>query len=179
MELDLKYRMLPADFREASYYGLFLRKRLGFGMAAVAIIAFVIYAVLCINKVLPMYPVTMFIAGAYLIWIILQLAAVERTVLRYTKQKDTLIGAEYHARFQGKQFTVEIPERNYKLAGETAQFASAFEISHCFLLCLSEDQMFIVPTRDMSAAEAETMRTILARELGDRFFTLFTRRRKG
>ena len=61
---------------------------------------------------------------------------------------------------------------------ETAQFASAFEISHCFLLCLSEDQMFIVPTRGMSAAEAETMRTILARELGDRFFTLFTRRKR-
>lgn len=176
--VELRYRVRIADFREASYYALFLRRRTGFRVAVVVILAFFVYAVLCVNGVTTMEPVAAFIAGAYLIWVLLQLAAAEREILRYAKTPDTLIGAEYTARFGAKRFSIAIPERDFRVSGNLAELQCAFEIAHCFLLYVTGQQMFIIPTRGMAESETVRLREILTDALGERFHSLFARRRK-
>ncbi len=171
--VELNYRVELADFREASYYMLFIRKRTAFRLAILILLAFFVYVVLCLNHVTNMEPVAAFIAGAYLIWILLQLASVEREILRYAKTPDTLISEEYSAKFGNRQFSIAIPARGFSVTDDIINLHCAFEIAHCFLLYVSGQQMFIIPTRDMTEEEALTLRSILTSALGERFHSLF------
>jgi len=179
--VELNYRVGLADFREASYYALFMRKRTAFRLAMIVLLIFFAYAVLCLNHVTTMEPAAAFVAGGYLIWILLQLASVEREILRYAKAPDTLIGEKYTARFDNRQFSIAISARGFSVADDIAKLQYAFEIAHCFLLYVTGQQMFIIPTRDMTETQSLTLRSILADALGERFYSLFARhmQRKG
>ena len=176
--VELTYRVLTADFREASYYALFLRKRGAFRLAAGALIVFFIYAVLCVNGVVTMHPAGIAVFLAALIWSLMQLAGVERRILQYAKAPDTLIGAVYTARFGTRRFTISIPERDFSVSGELSELAAVFEITHCFLLYVTGEQLFILPTREMTAEQAAALRSLLSAALGGRFSSLFATRRK-
>ena len=177
-KLTIQYRVLATDFREASYYALFLRKKTGFRLAAAVLLSFFVYAVLCVNGVFEMEPLAAFVAAAYLIWCLLQLASAERAILRYTKAPDSLIGAEYIAVFGHRHFSISLPVRDFHLSGEISDLTFAFELTHCFLLYVTDQQMFIIPTRNMTTAEAETLRHLLSTTLTSRFHSLFLRRKR-
>ena len=175
--VELSYRVLTADFREASYYALFLRKRVAFRIAAMLLIAFFVYAVLCVNGVVTMLPAAAFAASAVLIWGLMQFAFVERQILTYTRKPDTLIGEIYHARFGARRFTIEVPARDFRVSGELAELSAAFEITHCFLLYVTGEQLFILPTREMTREQTDALRAILSFALAGRFSSLFARKR--
>ena len=83
--ITLNFKVSVSDFREASYYGLFMRRRNAFRVAATVLLASFVYGVLCYHKVLPMEPLLPLLAGAYLIWFLFILAHVERQILSYTR----------------------------------------------------------------------------------------------
>lgn len=175
--LDLKYRVRLSDFREAYYYIAFIRKKNAFRVGAVVLLAFFVYVVLWKNGVVAMEPVAAFIACAYLIWFLLQFASLERQILKYAKDPNTLVNAEYEAKFGSRQFAFRIPARKFSATGNIEELTCAFEIAHSFLLYATNQQLFIVPTRDMTAEEASTLRSILRNALGDRFTSLFAKKK--
>lgn len=171
--VTLKFKVTLSEFREASYYGLFMRRRNAFRAAAIVLIACFVYGVLCFHKVLPAGPFPLFLAGAYLIWILLVLAGTERQILTYTKSPDSLIGAEYTASFDGSRFSIAVPERDFRVSGAVSELNCAFELSRCFLIYATQQQLFIIPIRQMSQEEICTLRNILRTGLNSRFATPF------
>ncbi|MBQ2996363.1 MAG: YcxB family protein [Oscillibacter sp.] len=175
--LELNFKVTVKDFREATYYGLFMNKRNFFRAAVVVIAACFIYVVLSVNKVLTMEPIFFFLAGGYLVWTLFLLAGAERQIRAYVKSPDNLLGAEYTARFGQRLVSFEIPARNFKVSGNLADLPAAFELSNIFLVYANQQQTFIIPTRCMSKGEIQDLRALLSHGLGDRFYTMFGKKK--
>lgn len=171
--VELDYRVKLTDFREAYYYVAFFRRKNAYRIGAIVLIAFFVYAVLWKNDVVRMEPIAAFIACAYLIWFFIQFASLERQILKYQKDPNTLIGAEYHAKIGKRQYDFQIPAKKMRNCGNLEDLNCAFEIAHSFLLYATDQQLFIIPTRDMTAEEATALRGILLGALGNRFTSLF------
>ncbi len=171
--ITLNFKVSVSDFREASYYGLFMRRRNAFRVAATVLLASFVYGVLCYHKVLPMEPLLPLLAGAYLIWFLFILAHVERQILSYTRSHDSLIGASYTASFSDSQFSFFVPDRKFCVSGAISELNCAFELSRCFLIYATQEQLFIVPIRQMSQNEINTLRNILQTGLSSRFASQF------
>lgn len=171
--LELNFDVTVKDFREATYYGLFMQKRNFFRAAVVVIAACFIYVVLAINKVMTMEPIFFFLAGAYLVWVLILLAGAERQIRAYVKSPDNLLGVEYTARFASRLVSFEIPARKFKVSGNLADIPAAFELSNIFLVYATREQTFIIPTRCMSKEEIKELRALLSHGIGDRFYTMF------
>ena len=176
--LELNFSVNIKDFREATYYALFMQKRNFFRVAAVVIAACFIYVVLAVNKVLAMEPIFFFLAGAYLIWVLVVLAGAERQIRAYVKSPDNLIGAEYTAKFGQRLVSFEIPSRKFKVSGNISDLPAAFELTNVFLVYATQEQTFIIPTRDLSKGEIKQLREILRSGIGERFYSMFDRKRK-
>lgn len=171
--LELKFTVTVKDFREATYYGLFMQKRNFFRAAVVVIAACFIYVVLSINKVMEMEPIFFFLAGGYLVWILVLLAGAERQIRTYVKSPDSLLGAEYTARFASRLVSFEIPSRKFKVSGNLSDLPAAFELSNIFLVYANREQTFIIPTRCMTKDQIKELRALFAHGIGDRFYTMF------
>jgi len=175
--LELKFQVTVRDYRETSYYALFMRKKAMFRVAAIVILACFVYAVLAVNDVLQMEPFFLVLACAYLVWVLITLAGTERQIAKYVKSPDNLLGVEYTAKFGGRMFTIEIPSRKFRVSANYTELSGAFELTNCFLLCVGQ-QMFIIPARGMSKEEARTLRGLLLDALGERFSSLFLKQKK-
>lgn len=176
--LELNFKVTVKDFREATYYALFMRKRNFFRAAAVVIAACFIYVVLTVNKALTMEPIFFFLAGGYLVWILFLLAGAERQIRTYVKSPDNLLGVDYTAKFGARMFTFEIPQRKFRATGDLDQLTAAFELTNVFLIYATGAQLFIIPTRDMTKEQIKHLRELLAHGLGERFYTMFSKKRK-
>lgn len=176
--LELNFKVNVKDFREATYYALFMKKRNFFRVAVVVIAACFIYLVLSVNKVLTMEPIFFFLAGAYLIWLLFILAGAERQIRAYVKSPDNLIGAEYTAKFGQRLVSFEIPSKKFKVSGNLADIPAAFELTNIFLVYATQEQTFIIPTRDLSKSEIKQLRALLRDGIGERFYSMFDRKRK-
>lgn len=171
--ITLNFKVTVSDFREASYYGLFMRRRSAFRAAAVVLLASFVYGVLCWHRVLPLEPLLLFPAGACLIWFLFVLAGAERQILSCVRSPDTLIGAAYTASLDHSRFSFSLPDRNFCVSGPVSELYCAFELSRCFLIYATQEQLFIVPIRQMSQDEIKTLRKILQAGLNSRFATPF------
>lgn len=176
--LELNFKVAVKDFREAIYYTLFMQKRNFFRVAAVVIAACFIYVVLAVNNVMAMEPIFFFLAGAYLIWILVMLAGAERKVRAYVKSPNNLLNVEYLAKFGARMFSFEIPERKFKVSGSYDQIPGAFELANVFLVCATGEQMFIIPTRGMTKGQIRHLREALRGGLGERFYSMFDKKGK-
>lgn len=173
--LELNYRVTLSDFREASYYGVYMRKRNMF-RAAVAVLLFCfVYAVLWRNGVVQMEPIIPLFACAYLVWALVTLGGVEKQILKYAKRPDTLIGVEYRACFEEGSFSFEIPERKFYVAGGLSDLSGAYELFHCFLIYVTGSDLFIVPISKLTKNEIAALRQALKSSLGDGFISMFDR----
>lgn len=173
--LNFSYTVTPADFREAKYYGLFVNRRTPFRAAALVLIVFFVYCVLCVSKVLTFVPAGTIPALMALAYILFGLAGTEREILSYTKSEESLLGVRYQAFFDRQHFTLEIPEKNVKAQGRIRQLYCAYELYRIFLLYTDARQVFIVPTKGLSQEENRFLRTVLRENLDKRFSGVFRR----
>ena len=95
--VELKFRVSLSDFREASYFGTFMRKRNAFRVAVGVLLFTVVYLILWKCGVVHMIPALLFFSCAYLVWVLCTLAGIEWQISRYVKQPGNLIGTEYSA----------------------------------------------------------------------------------
>lgn len=125
---------------------MFLRNRNTFRVGIVVVLAVAFYTVLAVQGTFPLSYLPIYIAAAYLVWMLLLLGREEQRVLRYLKSDESLLGTEYVLRFDAGKLSVEIPEKKLRNTVALAKLASAIEISSVFMLCLTADQLYLVPT---------------------------------
>ena len=165
-------------FRQASLYAMFLRNRNTFRVGIAVVLAVAFYTVLAVQGTFPLSYLPIYIAAAYLVWMLLLLGREEQRVLRYLKSDESLLGTEYVLRFDAGKLSVEIPEKKLRNTVALAKLASAIEISSVFMLCLSADQLYLVPTAAMTDEQRTALRGLLSSRLGERFYSSILAREK-
>lgn len=166
---EIRYRVNKKVFRQASLYAMFLRNRNTFRVGIVVVLAVAFYTVLAVQGTFPLSYLPIYIAAAYLVWMLLLLGREEQRVLRYLKSDESLLGTEYVLRFDAGKLSVEIPEKKLRNTVALAKLASAIEISSVFMLCLTADQLYLVPTAAMTDEQRTALRGLLSSRLGERF----------
>ncbi|MBO4872644.1 MAG: YcxB family protein [Lachnospiraceae bacterium] len=167
------------EYRQASYYALFSRKKPGFLLCAVILALTVLYGLLIILGLLPFKAVAFFIAGAELLWLLLQFASAERRIFQYIKSEESMIGVPFRADLDAQTFHIEIPAKDLK--GEVAykDLYLATELSSLFMISVNESEMFILPTRCFTDEQRTWFRHTLARQMQDGFISRYDYFRKG
>ena len=96
---EIRYRVNKKVFRQASLYAMFLRNRNTFRVGIAVVLAVAFYTVLAVQGTFPLSYLPIYIAAAYLVWMLLLLGREEQRVLRYLKSDESLLGTEYVLRF--------------------------------------------------------------------------------
>ena len=175
--VELKFQVSLSDFREASYFGMFMRKRNAFRVAVGVLLFTVVYLILWKCGVVHMIPALLLFSCAYLVWVLCTLARIECQISRYVKQPGNLIGTEYSAYFDDDAFAFDIPAEKFHVHGKIDELSGAYELFHCFLIYVTAQQLFILPIRSMKKSELPELRTILKRKLGNRFSSVVDNKR--
>mgnify|MGYP006887197103 FL=1 len=175
---EIRYRVNKKVFRQASLYAMFLRNRNTFRVGIAVVLAVAFYTVLAVQGAFPLSYLPIYIAAAYLVWMLLLLGREEQRVLRYLKSDESLLGTEYVLRFDAGKLSVEIPEKKLRNTVALAKLASAIEISSVFMLCLTADQLYLVPTAAMTDEQRTALRGLLSSRLGERFYSSILAREK-
>lgn len=170
---EIRYRVSKQNFRQASLYALFLRNRAMFRAGIVVVLAVAFYALLATQDVFPLDYLPIYIAAAYLIWMLVLMGREEQRVLRYIKSDASMLYTEYILRFSDSKLTIEVPEKHLHSSVAMAKLASAIEISGVFMLYLSADQLYLVPTDAMTQQQRAWLRESLRSKLGDRFLSRY------
>ena len=105
---EIRYRVNKKVFRQASLYAMFLRNRNTFRVGIAVVLAVAFYTVLAVQGTFPLSYLPIYIAAAYLVWMLLLLGREEQRVLRYLKSDESLLGTEYVLRFDAGKLSVEI-----------------------------------------------------------------------
>ena len=168
---EIRYRVNKKVFRQASLYAMFLRNRNTFRVGIAVVLAVAFYTVLVVQGTFPLSYLPIYIAAAYLVWMLLLLGREEQRVLRYLKSDESLLGTEYVLRFDAGKLSVEVPEKKLRNTVALAKLASAIEISSVFMLCL-------VPTAAMTDEQRTALRGLLSSRLGERFYSSILAREK-
>ena len=92
---EIRYRVNKKVFRQASLYAMFLRNRNTFRVGIAVVLAVAFYTVLAVQGTFPLSYLPIYIAAAYLVWMLLLLGREEQRVLRYLKSDESLLGTEY------------------------------------------------------------------------------------
>ncbi len=175
---EIRYRVNKKVFRQASLYAMFLRNRGTFRVGVIVVLATAFYTVLAVQGTFPLSYLPVYVAAAYLVWMLLLLGREEQRVLRYLKSDESLLWTEYVLRFDAGKLSVEIPEKKIHNTVALAKLASAIEISSVFMLYLSAEQLYLVPTDAMTAEQRAALRGLLSSRLGERFYSSITAREK-
>ena len=123
---EIRYRVNKKVFRQASLYAMFLRNRNTFRVGIAVVLAVAFSTVLALQGTFPLSYLPIYIAAAYLVWMLLLLGREEQRVLRYLKSDESLLGTEYVLRFDAGKLSVEIPEKKLRNTVALAKLASAF-----------------------------------------------------
>ena len=91
---------------------MFLRNRNTFRVGIAVVLAVAFYTVLAVQGTFPLSDLPIYIAAAYLVWMLLLLGREEQRVLRYLKSDESLLGTEYVLRFDAGKLSVEAPRRS-------------------------------------------------------------------
>ena len=108
---EIRYRVNKKVFRQASLYAMFLRNRNTFRVGIAVVLAVAFYTVLAVQGTFPLSYLPIYIAAAYLVWMLLLLGREEQRVLRYLKSDESLLGTEYVLRFDAS-FRSRSPRRS-------------------------------------------------------------------
>ena len=175
---EIRYRINKKVFRQASLYAMFLRNRNTFRVGIAVVLAVAFYTLFAKQGLFPLSYLPVYIAAAYLIWMLILLGREEQRVLRYLKSDESLLGTEYVLRFDAGKLSVDVPAKKLHNAVPFAKLASAIEISSVFMLYLSADQLYLVPTAAMTDEQRTALRGLLSGRLGERFYSSILAREK-
>ena len=148
---EIRYRVTKKVFRQASIYALLQRNRGTFRVGIVVILVVALYTAMAVQGVFR---------------------------LDYLQSDASLLGTEYVLRFDGSKISIDIPEKKLHNAMPFAKLVSAIEISSAFMLYVSAEQLYLVPTDAMTAEQRSALRGLLDSRLGERFYSSVLAREK-
>ena len=172
-KIRAEYQITVGDFRQATYFGLFQRHRRPLQIMFIVLIAGVLYILGASMGLGQINYLVLFLAAAYLIWGLLLFAGAERSILRYVRSSESLVGCTYIATIESHRIRFQIPERKGDVTKQVNQLASVFELSHMFLIYVDSQQVYLLPHRAITEAERTALRQNFRERLGDRFGSRF------
>ena len=173
--ISVEYEITVGDYRKATYYALFLRHRRPLLILFLVRAGALAYALSAAAVQGEANMLVFYLAGAYALWGILLFAGAERTVLRYLKQKDNLLGCKYKAEFEKSRLQIRVPERKINFSCSVHHLACVFEISALFLVYATPQEVFLVPKRALTSEQCLALRKNFREILKDRFSSRFER----
>ncbi len=172
-KISAEYQVTLSDFRQATYYGLFLRHRTAlrflFAVLATAVL-YVIGATLGLGTI---NPYALLIAAAYLAWGLVLFGGAELGIRGYLKSPQSLIGCTYRAELESHRIRLEVPERKIKMSTQINELTCVFEISSMFLIYTSIQDVYILPHRCMTPEQRVALRHNFRTHLDKKFSTRF------
>ena len=109
---EIRYRVNKKVFRQASLYAMFLRNRNTFRVGIAVVLAVAFYTVLAVQGTFPLSYLPIYIAAAYLVWMLLLLGREEQRVLRYLKSDESLLGRSTFCALTRASFRSRSPRRS-------------------------------------------------------------------
>ena len=164
-----EYRVTLGDYRLASYYALAVRNRVAFRIAIGALCFGVCYLAATAFGFLILHPVILFVAAAYLVWVLIMMAQEELVIRNYVRSKNCLIGLQSQFTMEGNRIRIRIPEKNITADMTVNRLVLAIELSKIFLLYSTAENVYLVPKRVFTEAELRTIRSTLRKQLPGRF----------
>ncbi|MBQ7534228.1 MAG: YcxB family protein, partial [Stomatobaculum sp.] len=123
--------------------------------------------------IIVLHPIILFVAAAYLIWVLIILGQEEIRIRSYVRSKDCLIGLKNTFFMEGNRIRIQIPDKNITANLTVNRLAVAFEISALFLLYTTAQQVYLVPKRAFTEDQLRKIRSTLAKQIPGRFSTRF------
>ena len=151
-----EYTVEIGDFRLASYHALVFRYRTMLRIAVVVMLVSLGYAIASMLGAGKPNLMVFFIGGAYMIWLLIMLAGVEKNIRSYVR--------EVRIRIPARKVDARLPYRG---------LACVFELSSLFLFYVNAEQVYMVPVRAMSREDRVALRAHLTSVLGDKFSSRF------
>lgn len=171
--MNYKTVLTLPEYRAAVYFGLVMRMRGMIRTFLVLLVLAALYLAAGQFGLLPYSWLLNYIVTAYLVFLLFQFARVERSIYRYSKQPDTLLGVEVIYHFTDTTFTVEIPSRREKNRYDTNAIVMVFEESADFMIYMNASQTFLLPKSSLTEQDRSDLRTFFASHLKDRFSSRF------
>ena len=172
-KISKEFRITLGDFRQASYYALAIRNRVAFRIAAGALCFGICYLAVSAIGITVLHPVILFVAAAYLVWVLIMLGQEEVRIRSYVRSKDCLIGYQSQFTMEGNRIRIRIPEKNITADLTVNRLVYAIELSALFLLYTTAENVYLVPRRVFTEAELRTIRGTLRKQLPGRFTTRY------
>ena len=112
---EIRYRVNKKVFRQASLYAMFLRNRNTFRVGIAVVLAVAFYTVLAVQGIFPLSYLPIYIAAAYLVWMLLLLGRVKTNCIEEESIIYSLINnAEKTVSVDGR-FTINIDSKSYRI----------------------------------------------------------------
>lgn len=172
-KISVEYQITVSDFRQATYFGLFQRHRTALRIMFVVLIVAVLYLLGASIGLGTINYLVLFIAGAYLIWGLLLFAGAEKGIRAYLKTPGTFIGCTYRAELESHRIRFDIPERNVHVSAQVNQLTCVFELSSLFMIYTTMQDVYILPTRCLTAEQRLALRKNFRERLGQNFGSRF------
>ncbi len=171
--LHVEFPVTLKDYRSAVYFGTMLRHRRAIQVFLVIIAAVLVYSVGGYLGIWPFFQFPLFIAFAYLVWLLVLLGQIEHGILRYSKAKDSLLGKRCIMDIGEERISVAFPQLDVKYAVAVDTLMIVFETSRFFNIYMDPLHTVLLPHTALSEAERDALRSLFDLKLRDRFDTRF------
>lgn len=172
---DLVFTYAPsiANYRAAVYFAAVTRHRIGFRIFALSAIVAAICTAGSYLGLIPVFMLPAYILLGYFIWAIVLCAQIEYGILKYTKNKDSMLHKEMTLTFARGSLKIDTPHNGKSATVKLSDLFLGFELSNMFLLYLDGAQSIMLPHRAMTPQQRAEVRELLQDHLHDRFSTRF------
>ena len=173
LPIHVKFPVTLKDYRTAVYFGTMLRHRRAIQVFLVVIAAIAVFSVGGYFGIWPFIQFPLFIAFAYMVWLIVLLGQIEHGILRYSKAKDTLLGKHCIMDISEERISIAFPQLDVKYAVAVDALMIVFETSRFFNIYMDPMHTVLLPHTALSKAERDAIRSLFDLKLRDRFDTRF------
>lgn len=172
-KINVEYQVTVSDFRRANYYGLFLRHRTALRIMFVVLAVAVLYAIAGSLGLGAINPLVLFLGAGCLVWGIFLFAGAERGIRAYLRSEHSVMGQTYRAELDSHRIRIEVPEQDIQFSVAVNNLACVFEFSSLFLIYTSLQDVYLLPTRCLSAEQRTALRANFRQRLGNNFGSRF------
>lgn len=172
-KINVEYKITVSDFRQATYYGLFLRHRTALRIMFVVLAVAVLYAIAGSLGFGTINPLVLFLGAGYLIWGLFLFAGAEKGIRTYLRSEHSMIGQTYRMELDSHRIRVEIPERSIEFSVSVNKLTCVFEFSALFLIYTTMQDVYLLPVRCLTLEQRTALRSNFRQRLGDNFGSRF------
>ena len=167
-KIETSYRLTVSDYRQACYYGLALRQ-----YKSLRFLLLLIGALLVSVFTMSMWPqgqqFTALLTVIVGLWLLTTFGRLEKSIYRYLKSEQNMIGCEYKVTLESHRITVRVPERKIHVSVRTNDLTAVFALTKEFMIYTSVTETYLLPYRALTTQQVARTKENFRRMLGNRY----------